>query len=269
MRNAIGNWCRLGACLGVMLLAAPAASLAGEPAPGATGQPAPATGDTPLTTKPATAQGVFKFGEIGQGGGKPRRDPFSFSKKPLKLPTLAGSEGKGVRPVVDKTEISLGQQKKMKEDGLRFYDAAERAFMDGDVAGAVENTKLGLAVFKVDALYLPQNATKYRELIDLKEKIAELNAAATKVKQRQDAERDFNAMSLRLTGVVAASPRLSRAVVDGQVVAKGEVVRASDKDDVLVDEIRPDQVIMNFRGYRMPLLIAEPRSTKSGPPTKK
>ena len=84
-----------------------------------------------------------------------------------------------------------------------------------------------------------------------------MRKAAERIKQRQDAERDFNQMNIKLTGVVAREKN-SQAIVNAKVVTKGDVVPSSNEGvDVVVADILPQQVVFVFRGYKMMLTLSE------------
>jgi len=92
--------------------------------------------------------------------------------------------------------------------------------------------------------------------VQIREKLLELRRAGERVRQRQEAEKKFRDMNIRLTGVVARAHH-SQAIVNGKIVGKGEAVAVSENNDVVVDEIQPDQVIFLFQGYKMGLTLSD------------
>ena len=77
------------------------------------------------------------------------------------------------------------------------------------------------------------------------------------MRSRQQAQRDFDAMNIEISGVMALKKN-SQAIINGEIAHKGTLVKAAaDSADVMVDEILPERVMFVFRGYRMMLLLSE------------
>lgn len=108
----------------------------------------------------------------------------------------------------------------------------------------------------LEALKDIASIAKFPDLLQSREKLLDLRRAGEQVRLRLQAEKKFGDLNLRLTGVVARE-RHSQAIVNGKIVGKGEVVSLGDNNDVVVDEIRPDQVIFLFQGYRMALALTD------------
>ena len=215
-----------------------------------------------LLTVCAAALGVEGApGEGAQAEKKPdeyvlgpadRRDPFSFTKalpeapKPLDRTNRQEDDDKALK--IDAQQI---QARKVK--ALEHYQLAEAALMNMNATESVLQCDNGLNVFKD----LKMNF--YKELQDVRDQLLRLRKAADRIHQRQDAERDFTTMNLRLTGVVAREKN-SQAIVNAQVVTKGSIVSSSSSQEgaeVVVADILPQQVIFVFRGYRIKLDMSE------------
>ena len=181
-----------------------------------------------------------------------RRDPFTFTKAIAAVdpvnPTPDGTGTASGRPVLRPHEV---EAKKKEAEG--FYQEAERLLMDSDPAQAVLRCDRGLEVFKDIS-----NIADYRELQEVREKLFRMRKAADRMRQRQDAEREFARLNIRVTGVIARDKR-SQAIVNAAIVSKGDLVQTSGEssDVVVVEDILPEQVIFVFRGYRMMLTLSE------------
>jgi hypothetical protein len=217
-------------------LLAGTALVGGEP-------PAPETAKKPVDEKPF----VFEV--------RNRRDPFCFRRKP-DIPTAPGPE-----PIVGKAggddtkDIDQAQVEKRKADSEKAYTEAESAFLeigrDGRAPDIIAKCDVGLDVLKD----VP-NIAKYPELLSVREKLLDLRRAADNMRLRQIAEKKVGEMNIRLTGVVFRD-RHSRAIVNGKPVGRGAVVAVSDSNEVIVDEIKPDQVVFVFQGYKMMLTLSD------------
>lgn len=237
----------LGCGLGATLLLC-AAAMAGEPAPAAApGAPKPPGAADPKAADPKKdkdkpAEKVFVF----NAGG--RRDPFVFALMPDLPATLVvqdKTDPKDNKPG-PKGVITAAEIKRMREESETFYRTAEASFMDGNVMVTITNCDKGIDVFKKAA-----DIAQYRDLLEIRERLTDLRRAGERIKSRQDAEAEFERMGVRLTGVVARAKH-SQAIVNGKTVSKGDIVSANnDSVDIVVDDIRPDQVIFQFRGYRV------------------
>jgi len=118
--------------------------------------------------------------------------------------------------------------------------------MDGNVLSTIHNCDKGIDVFKKTT-----DIGTYRELLEIRERLTDLRRAGERLKSREDAEAEFERIGVRLTGVVAREKH-SQAIVNGKTVSKGDIVSANNESvDIVVDDIRPDQVIFLFRGYRV------------------
>jgi hypothetical protein len=238
--------------LSVMLAVTPSHVLAGEAAPLAD-KPVEAPPETPEAKAAREArelqQRPFKF-EMGE-----RRDPFVFiAKAPVQQ-----IENPGTTPGTPGTEpgINLSNETiaKVKAEAEAFYAEAERAFLEfsreGKAVEAIAKCDEGLNLF---TQY--QKASTVPQWQEIREKLFDLRKAADRIRQRQDAKRKFEELNIRLTGIVAKEKN-SQAIVNSRTVRKGDVVAAGESSDVVVDEIRPDQVVFVFQGFKMALNLSD------------
>jgi hypothetical protein len=221
----------------------PGLAWAGEPA-----APEPAPAPAAEASADPTDEPVFQFEP------NDRRDPFTFTKT---VQTVASIPTPG-----DSTTESTGRRgDTLKKDEIEakrkeadtFYYEAEQILMEGDALQALARSDKGLEVFKE----IP-NLGAYAELQEVRERLFRIRKASERVRQRQDAEREFTRLNLRVTGVVARDKR-SQAIVNQNIVNKGDMVATvgDSNDVVVVDEILPEQVIFLFRGYRMSLTLSD------------
>ena len=183
-----------------------------------------------------------------------RRDPFTFLKVVPKVSQQVdpsnGNPGGGTNPE-DAHRLDAAQIAQKRGDALNFYNSAEMALMDMNAAESMARCDHGLEVFKDVQMNF------YPALQEVRDLLLRLRKAADRVRQRQDAERDFNMMNIHLTGVVARE-RNSEAIVNTKIVGKGDVVPTSQEGvDVVVADIQPQQVVFIFRGYKMILTLSE------------
>jgi len=91
---------------------------------------------------------------------------------------------------------------------------------------------------------------------DLRERLIDLRKAAQRVIRRKEVEQKFKSIPLRLTGIVRRDHG-SQAIVNSRLAKKGDVVAAADDSVVVLEEIRADEIIVVFEGYRMLLNLAD------------
>jgi hypothetical protein len=229
----------------LLALSGVASVFAGEPAPA---NPAPPVPAPPAATPAEDAEDKWEFSDDG------RRDMFTFSKV-KKAP---------VKVVVDETNPSNTDPKKgspslapeeidsKRREAQKQYEAAEVAMLEGSAKMSVDRCDDGLNVFRE-----VENISQYRELQEVRERLYRLRKAASRVRDRNDADAEFTGLGLRITGIVSRE-RKSQAIVNGRVVNKGDVISASAEGaEVVVDEIRPDQIIFLYKTYRMALPLTE------------
>ncbi len=180
-----------------------------------------------------------------------RRDPFTFTKV---IPKVAPPPtGVITTPDEDKTpqRMDAAQIAAKKNEALNFYAQAEGSLMEMNATESMARCDRGLEVFKDVQMNL------YKELQEVRDVLLRLRKAAERIRQRQDAERDFGMMNIHLTGVVARDKN-SQAIINAKVVAKGDVVPSSTEgSDVVVSDILPQQVVFIYRGYKMMLTLSE------------
>jgi len=182
-----------------------------------------------------------------------RRDPFTFAIKPTIVPdAIPGTTPGEIQIVLDPALI---RQKKAEAEAK--YAEAENIFMDigkeGRSMEAIAKCDEGLKVLS-DA---NTNYGSIPEWQPVRAHLENLRKASERMKQRQDAEKKFREVNIRLTGVVARE-RKSQAIVNGKTVSKGDIVAASDNYDVSVDDIHPDQVVfVTPDGFKVKLTWTE------------
>jgi len=138
-----------------------------------------------------------------------------------------------------------------KMEAMTHYNLAEQSLLEMNAADSMVHCDKGLEVFKD----VPMK--DYKELQEVRDMLMRMRKAAERIKQRQDAERDFTMMNIKLTGVVAREKN-SQAIVNAKVVTKGDVVPSANEGvDVVVADILPQQVVFVFRGYKMMLTLSE------------
>lgn len=177
-----------------------------------------------------------------------RRDPFTFTKVTQVLNLRPkGSEGFDPSiPILGPNEIAA-----KKAEALMFYAAGERAMLDHKAVEAIAKCDKGLEVFKD----VPISVSKDLQII--REDLYRLRKAGDRMRQRQEAERDFNMMSIQVTGVVSREKN-AMAIVNEKVVGPGDLLTlGTDNSDLTVSEILPEQVIFLFRGFKMMLTLSE------------
>jgi hypothetical protein len=177
-----------------------------------------------------------------------RRDPFIFiSEIPAELIPTKDGDPTVKAPVLDKKVIE-----QVRAEAEAHYAEAERAFSkEGKAQEAINKCDEGLKVFA----QFP-SAGAQDEWRDVRERLFDLRKAAERVRQRQEAKKKFDDLNIRLTGIVSRE-RNSQAIINSRTVRKGDVVAASEAYDVVVDEIRNDQVVFVFQGFKMALNLSE------------
>ncbi|MCY3019461.1 MAG: hypothetical protein NTW87_10605 [Planctomycetota bacterium] len=217
-------------------------------------------GQAPVAEQPAAAD-AGKKAEVFEFVPGNRRDPFTVRLRP-NLPKEPEEQkpGKSGTPGRTEKELEPTQVLEKKAKAEDAYAAAEKTFMalgpEGRPLEVVATCDRGLEVFTGIG-----NLGKYPELLEVREKLLDLRRAADRLQQRLAAERKFHDMGIRLTGIVSREKH-SQAIVNSKPVSKGQVVAASDNNEVVVDEIRPDQVIFIFQGYRMKLSLSDMQSAR-------
>jgi len=229
-------------CLTALLALASLSALGGEP-----------------PTVEVKSRGEEKPFDFEPGG---YRDPFAFHKKLDRIAARSTPIGPVSPTLTPPNPLDPAEIQKRREKAERCYGEAQQAFMletgrDTRPSDVVSKCDKGLEELKdVGDLSKYPDQAAVRDLVQIREKLLELRRAGEQVRQRREAERRFRDMNLRLTGVVAQQ-RHSQAIVNGKIVGKGEVVATSESNDVVVDEILPDQVIFLFQGYKMSLTLSD------------
>ena len=109
----------------------------------------------------------------------------------------------------------------------------------------------------MDEFKLIPNLSQFPELEVVKGRLLRARKASEQMRSRQTAQRDFDAMNIEISGVMAMKKN-SQAIINGEIAHKGTMEEASsDSADVMVDEILPERVMFVFRGLQMMLLLSE------------
>jgi hypothetical protein len=183
-----------------------------------------------------------------------RRDPFTFTKNVVVMdPVQGGSIDQGQETPTGLPPEVLERKRTAAELACNL---AEMSLMELDPNGAVAKCDQGMEEFKD----VP-NMSKYPELEIVKGRLLRARKASENLRGRQTAQRDFDAMNIKILGVVA-KPKNSQVIIqsgkEADILHKGSMVKTSnDSTDVMVDEILPERVVFNFRGYRMMLLLQD------------
>lgn len=209
--------------------------------------PLPPDPNLPVTDKPVTTNALdvdFGFDDNG------RRDPFTFTKN------VAIVEQNGDKPPVEGSDepptIAPEVVKRIKSAAEADCAMAEASLMELDPNAAITKCDAGMDEFKP----IP-NLSAFPELEIVKGRLLRARKASEQMRARQTAQRDFDAMNIEISGVMALKKN-SQAIINGEISHKGTMVKASsDSADVMVDEILPERVTFVFRGYRMMLLLSE------------
>ena len=201
------------------------------------------TAEKPITTSPLDQDYVFD--------DNGRRDPFTFTK------TFAVINNGGEGPIKEAEEpdektIAQEMLKKIKSAAEAACTQAETALMELDSTSAIAKCDSGMEEFKP----VP-NLSLYPDLEIVKGRLLRARKAGEQMRSRQAAQRDFDAMNIKIAGVMAMKKN-SQAIINSEIVHKGSMVKASGETaDVMVDEILPERVVFVFRGYRMMLLLSD------------
>lgn len=236
------------AVLAVALGAASTAVALEEPVPPVppvppTVPPAEATppGEKPVTTSPLDQDYVFD--------DNGRRDPFTFTKN-IAIQAEAGPVAKVEGEEQPQPGVAPEIVKKKRDAADLACNMAEAFLMDLDPNSAIAKTEQGMEEFKdVPELF------KYPELEVAKGRLLRARKAGETMRTRQTAQRDFDAMKIQITGVMARAKN-PNAIINSEIVHKGSMIKSNaEAADVMVDEIANDRVVFVFRGYRMMMLL--------------
>ena len=165
-----------------------------------------------------------------------RRDPFTFARRP------------DIRNVVKEPErIDFSRNIR---DAQQWLSDAEVAALERRSSACVQKCDLALNSLK--------DAPKDAGVEPLRQSLSRLRRAAESMLRRDEALAAFQKLNVTVTGVVAR-PRKAQAIVNGMVVREGQSLAAAENESLIVEKISSDQVVLNFRGYRVaaPLTLTE------------
>ncbi len=194
----------------------------------------------------AHASAIFLFAFIAAHSGAvafdfvpdSRRDPFTFSN------LRDAPDDPTPRPPL----IDVSESRRMLSKACAM---AEEHLLNGNIPTSISACDRALDTLNA----LP--SAEAEMLSAERERALRLRRAATRLLQREEAERAFHALGLRASGAVAGS-RQPRCIINGQVLGSGELLSASSSDEpVLIESVQPEQVIVIFRGYRMRLDVGQ------------
>jgi hypothetical protein len=177
--------------------------------------------------------GEFRFFEWDSSG---RRDPFEFrgpdiARVPTPLPTPIGPTPAPVDPTPPENAASA---KEIRQFAERRAREAEQAIGYQQFARAEEAAQE--AIGKLGSLQIPDAVVAER-----------LNRAlrtAQRLRSRDEIEKEFKGVKIEIQGIIW-SPETPMALIKGQMVGEGETVEGA-----LVEEIRTDEIIFNYKGIR-------------------
>jgi hypothetical protein len=100
-------------------------------------------------------------------------------------------------------------------------------------------------------------AEELARMKDLLEKLTSLKATAGRLKRRRAIEREFAALDLTITGIVARRRGKSTAVIGGEMVREGQVLKLGGREvrDLSVRRIRARTVRFLYRGVEVELKL--------------
>jgi len=165
-----------------------------------------------------------------------RRDPFTFS-----LPAK----------IVDPRPIQTEDLDQKEQNANNLLTRAEDAVMDLRAADCIDACDHALAQLRHISDERPGIAA-------LRQNLQSLRKVGEAMHARADAAAAYQRLNVSVTGVVSR-PRKAQAIVNGVVVREGQTLTAAGNELLVIEKISPDQVVVNFRGYRMaaPLSAAE------------
>ncbi len=204
--------------------------------------------------------GLFAMAMISFGGAmasetdapfvveqRDRRDPFTFRSKFGVQAVKEDVTGCYPVPPVPPTFDLIAARAKLQET----YARAENAFLDAQFPQSLQGCDEGLTVLQS----IPEN--QRASFGTFQNDLARLRTATERQIQRAEAQRQFDSLNVSLTGVVVHD-RQSQAIVNAKIVSRGELVPLTNSpQDVIVLEIRPQEVVFLFHGYRMPVAIKD------------
>lgn len=177
-----------------------------------------------------------------------RRDPFTFCKTIPKYEEEKQPEVGGVVVPEESHGLSAEQVALRSAEALRDYYAGENWISDNP-GESIKQCDSGLNIFA------DIKTNNYRALSDIRDMLLRLRKAAERIKQRNDAERDFKMIGVRVTGIVSR-PQHSQAIINAKIETVGDTLELAGDNTATVSEINPQVVVVIYRGYRMELEIS-------------
>ena len=141
------------------------------------------------------------------------------------------------------------EQEALLEGWLNDITAAIKV-QDYEAALTVSGTAIGV----IDNEWPPLKS-EYTDLIHMSEEIRSFARLAGRLKTQQDIGKEFNALSLRVDGIIW-SPTDAKAVINGKMHSAGELLIDERKQgDLRVEIIEEHGVVFQYRGMRFQLPI--------------
>ena len=176
------------------------------------------------------------------------RDPLT-----MRMPTSSelgqDKEGEKAAPTLEQMEMELGSALERITIALKAQDFEGAIKIGDEIINIVDNEWPEL---KADPPHLKR----------MDEEIRNYHRMAIRLKTNKDIQNEFDAMQLRVEGVIW-SPTDAKAVVNGRLLSAGEVMLNERKQgDLRVEMIEEHGVIFQFRGmrFRIPVdIYAQPR----------
>ena len=159
-----------------------------------------------------------------------RRDPFTFAFRP-EIPQ---------QPIEKRPEINIAGNVANADQQL---DQAERALMERRVGECIERCEAARASLK-------DTPAGRSEIEGLRQSLLRTRKAGEAMRERDEATAAFGKLNLTVSGVIARQ-RKSQAIVNGLLVREGQTIPADANETLMIERITSEQVVVNFRGYRM------------------
>lgn len=176
------------------------------------------------------------------------RDPMT-----MRMPTSAelGMEKKGkgsrVAPTIEEMERFLTQALETITAAIKSLDYETAIKVSDEAIYVIDNEWPPL---KADPPHLPR----------MSEEIRNYNRLAVRLKAQKDIKAEFEAMRLKVEGVIW-SPTDAKAVVNGRLLSAGEIMLGERKQgDLRIEIIEEHGVVFQFKGmrFRIPVDIYAP-----------
>ena len=210
------------------------------------GQPPQAAEDDPTADMTIGELRTFQAYFYSSGG----RDPMT-----MRLPTdselgLVQRDGPRRAPTIEEQEDML----------LVWIGKMEKELKAKDYDAALETALAAISVIDNE---WPPIKPEHVNLLRMSENIRNYNRLALRLKAQRDITTEFNALGLRIEGVVW-SPSDAKAMVNGQLMSAGEpMLNMRREGDLRIEMIEEHGVVFQYKGlrFRLPVEIFSRLST--------